>query len=257
MHRSQYFGYLAYPLFLFVFLWAPGLFAQSSTGTQPPTQQQSQPSSEQQPENPQQEQVRIAQQAQARIRARRRARVQKVVEDTYSHKFELYGGGGYMRFRPGPYLQQTNQAAWNVGFTDYRWSRLGITADLRGYYGNAYVGLNPYNVFKPAIDEYTFMAGPQYRFVRRIHWAISGQALVGVTKGIFNGNSAQLPGTLVGLWPNATAFTVGVAAPVDYNLGPGLAIRIAPNYLFTTFGSSIQTKNLGFTSGLVVRFGRR
>ncbi|HEV2272860.1 MAG TPA: hypothetical protein VGR96_01770, partial [Acidobacteriaceae bacterium] len=129
--------------------------------------------------------------------------------------------------------------------------------DIRAYYGTAFVTPNQYNIYKPSISEYSYMGGPQYRIVRRIHWAISGQVLAGVTKGIFNGNDAQFPGTLLGMWPNAAKFAVNVGAPVDYNLGPGLAIRVTPNYLFTTFGSSIQTKNIGFTSSIVFRFGRR
>jgi hypothetical protein len=256
MHRSQVFGYLVYPLVFFVcfvFFAEQRLLAQSSNSAPPADQ----PQNQQQPENPQQEQVRVAQEAQARIRARRRARVDKVVQDTYSHKVEIYGGGGYMRFRPGQYLQQQNEIAWNLGATDYLRPRWGVTGDVRGFYGTAFIGPNPYNIFKPAISEYTLLAGPQYRFVTRIHWAISGQALVGVSKGIFNGNSAQFPGTLLGLWSNGTNLVLDAGAPIDYNLGPGLAIRITPNYLFTTYNSTIQTKNLAFTYGLVFRFGRQ
>ena len=183
--------------------------------------------------------------------------VEQVVKDTYSHKFEVYGGGAYVRFRPGQSLQQLNEGAWNLGFTDYFRPRLGLTADVRGYYGNAYVGLNPYNIFTPSISEYTFMGGPQYRIISRIHWAISGQVLAGAAKGIFNATSGQLPGTLVGMWPNGTDLSIGVGVPIDYNLGPALAVRVNPNYLFTTFGSSVQTKNIGYTIDLVYRFGRR
>ncbi len=61
--------------------------------------------------------------------------------------------------------------------------RLGLTADLRGYYGTAFITPNPYNIFKPSISEYTFMAGPQYRFVRREHWAISGTGSGGWGQG--------------------------------------------------------------------------
>ena len=253
MHCSQRFGCLVYPLVLFVFLAAPRLPAQSSTSIQPSAQ----PQSQQQPENPQENQVRMAQQAQARIRARRQQLVKRVVEDTYSHKFEVYGGGGYLRFRPGKSLQQIDEGAWNVGMTDYLRPRLGVAVDFRGYYGTAFVGVNSFNVFQPSISEYSFLAGPQYRIVSRIHWAISGQALVGATKGIFNGTSGQLPGTLLGLWPNGTNFAVDAGVPIDYNLGPALAVRINPNYLFTTYSSSIQTKNIGFTTGIVYRFGRR
>lgn len=257
MHRSQRFGYRVYPLVLFAFFAVPRLFAQNPPSTPPPTPAENQQQNPQQPENPQADQVRLAQQAQARIRARREARVQKAIQDTYSHKFEVFGGGGYLRFRPGSSLQQINEAAWNGGFTDYRWNRLGLTGELRGYYGTAYVGNNPYGLFKPSISQYVFMAGPQYRVVTHEHWAASAQLLFGADKGIFNGNSANFPGTLLGLWPNGTTYAVNVGAPFDINLGPTLAVRIAPNYLLTGFGSTVQSKNLGFTSGLVYRFGKR
>ncbi|MEA2541601.1 MAG: hypothetical protein QOH35_2967, partial [Acidobacteriaceae bacterium] len=103
----------------------------------------------------------------------------------------------------------------------------------------------------------SFMAGPQYRFVRREHWAISGQVLVGGAKGNFNANGAELPGTLVGLWSNGTSVSFAAGVPIDYNIGPGLAVRLQPGYWLTTFGSTTQVKNLGFNAGLVYRFGRQ
>jgi hypothetical protein len=243
MHQSKRFGCHVYPLIFLISLAVPGLMAQNSAQTQP--------------ENPQQNQVRLAQEAQARIRARREQRKQQVVQETYTHKFEVYGGGGYTRFRPGSSLQHINEAAWNAGVTDYRWGRLGITADLRGYYGTAFIPPNPFNIFKPSISEYTFMGGPQYRVVRREHWAVSGQVLVGGSKGNFNANGAEFPGGLVGLWSNGTNFSAAAGVPIDYNLGPGLAFRIQPGYWLTSFSNTLQVKNLGFTTGLVYRFGRQ
>ena len=226
--------------------------AQNSTGSVSP-----EPPAQTAPENPQQNQIRLAQEAQARVHARREQRKQRIVQDTYSHKFEVYGGGGYTRFRPGASLQHINESAWNGGFTDYLWGRLGLTADLRGYYGNAFIPPNPYNIFKPSISEYAFMAGPQYRFVRREHWAISGQVLVGAAKANFYANSAEFPGTLVGLWSKGTDVSFAATVPIDYNISPGLAFRIQPGYWLTTFGSTTQVKNLGWNAGLVYRFGRR
>jgi hypothetical protein len=252
MHLRQRFGYSVYPLVLFVILSPSKLIAQSGTSSSSAQQQTSQP-----PENPEQNQVRLAEQAQARIKQRRQERIQRAIQETYSHKFELYGGGGYTRFRPGSFLQNINEVAWNVGFTDYAWGRLGATGEIRGYYGTAFTGVNELNIFKPSISQYAFMGGPQYRFVRGEKWAVSGQALVGVAKGNFYANSAQAPGELVGLWPAGTSFTVTAAVPIDYNLSPGLAVRLSPNYWLTTFGSTTQIKNLGFTAGVVVRFGKK
>jgi hypothetical protein len=256
MHHSKRFGCLAYPLLFLISLAVPGLTAQNSPGGGSPAPAPAQTQTE--PENPQQNQVRLAQEAQARIRARRQARTQRVIEDTYSHKFEAYGGGGYTRFRPGASLQHINESAWNGGFTDYLWGRTGITGDLRGYYGVAFTPPNAYNIFKPSISEYSFMVGPQYRFVRREHWAVSAQALVGGAKGIFNASSGLIPpGTFIGLWSKGTDFSFALGVPIDYNLGPALAVRVQPGYWFTTFGSTTQVKNLGFNVGLVYRFGRK
>jgi hypothetical protein len=254
MHQRKRFGYGLYPALFLAVLVIPGLRAQTSSST--PTAQTTAPA--QTEENPQQNQVRLAQEAQARIHARREARKQKVVEDTYSHKFEVYGGGGYTRFRPGSTLQHINESAWKGGFTDYLWGRLGLTGDLRGYYGTAFITPNIYNIFKPSISEYTFMAGPQYRIVRREHWAIGAQALVGAAKGNFNASGSLIPpGTFVGLWPGGMSVSFAVGVPVDYNIAPGLAVRLQPGYWLSTFGSSTQVKNLGFQSGLVYRFGRQ
>ncbi|MGC2400405.1 MAG: hypothetical protein WA510_11500 [Acidobacteriaceae bacterium] len=264
MQHSKRFGCHVYPLLFLIGLAVPGLTAQNSTSdsqvpaqTQQPAESQPPAPSQAQPENPQQNQVRLAQEAQARIRARRLQRTERVIQDTYSHKFEIYGGGGYTRFRPGSSLQHNNESAWNGGFTDYRWGRLGLTADLRGYYGTAFAYPNPYNLFKPSISQYTFMGGPQYRIIRREHWAISAQALIGGARGNFNANSANLPGTYIGMWSNGTTFSAAIGVPIDYNIAPGLAFRIQPGYWLTTFGSTTQVKNLGFTSGLVFRFGRQ
>jgi hypothetical protein len=259
MHRSQRFGCLVYPLVLFISLVAPQLLAQDSTNTPPP----SQPQSQQPPENPEQERVHLAQEAQARILERRRQKVARVIQDTYSHKYEVFGGGGYQRFHPGQHLQHINEYVWNAGFTAYLRPRLGITGELRGNYGDAYIsnynlsiGQNIYGLFKPSINQYLFMAGPQYRVVEHEHIAVGAQLLVGVAKGTFNGNSAGLPGPLLGMWPNSNTLAVSAGIPIDFNLGPGLAVRLTLQDLLTTFGSNVQVKDLGFTSGIVYRFGR-
>ncbi|MGB8538866.1 MAG: hypothetical protein WCD57_20755 [Acidobacteriaceae bacterium] len=242
-----------YPLLFLILLAVPGLMAQNPTDTssQAPVPAQTEP------ENPQQNQVRLAQEAQARIRARRRQRTQRVIQDTYSQKFEVYGGGGYVRFRPGASLQHINEYVWNAGFTDYLRPRLGVTVDLRGYYGVAFIPPNPFNIFKPSISEYSFMAGPQYRLLRREHLAVSGQVLVGGAKGNFNANSAEFPGPLVGLWSNGTTVSFAAGVPIDYNIGAALAFRLQPSYWLTTFGGTTQVKNLGFNAGFVYRFGHQ
>lgn len=257
MHRHRS-GYLAYLLLCSSVLIAPLLRAQDAPPAQAPQQPdaQTQQAAPAQTEQTPEQRARVLRDAQARVRARRQRRIAQVVEDTYGHKFELYFGGGYLRFRPGHTLQNVSEAAWNVGITDYFRSRLGVTADFRGYYGTSYTGNNLYAIHNPSISQYTFLAGPQYRITMGPRFASSLQVLGGAGHGNFSTGIGGFPPSLVGLYPDATVFNVGVGLPLDFNLGPGLAIRVTPTYLLSDYGSELQ-HNRGFTMGLVYRFGRR
>ena len=69
---------------------------------------------------------------QARIRARREARRAQAIHDTYAHLYEVFVGGGYQRFTPGPTLQRTTMYSWDVAVTRYWSEKLGLTFDGRG-----------------------------------------------------------------------------------------------------------------------------
>ena len=260
MHHRNRFGYVAYPLFSLILLLAPLARAQNSNP--PATQDAGQSNSGQQqpitqlPAQTPQDRARVLREAQARVKARRRQREAQIVQDTYSHKYELFFGGSYLRFRPGSVLQHINESGWDVGITDYLRPKLGVTADFRGYYGTAYTGPNGYQIFQPSISQYTAMVGPQYRFIARIRWSVSGEVLAGIGHGNFGTGTGGVDPTLLGLWKNGTVLNVTAAAPVDYNLGPGLAVRVMPSYLMTNYGSTLE-HNLGFTAGIVYRFGRQ
>jgi hypothetical protein len=198
----------------------------------------------------------VLREAQERINARRQARIRQVIRETYGNKYEVDFGGGYLRFKPGETKQRINEADWHIGFTDYIRPRLGLTADVRGYYGAAYIGNNPYGIFQPSISQYSFLVGPQYRLYMKPKWAVSVQGLAGIGHGNFDTGTGGLPGSYLGLYPDGEAFSFNLSAPMDYNLSPGLAIRVTPLYLFTNYGSSIQN-NLGFNAGVVYRWGKR
>ena len=203
-----------------------------------------------------QDRAQVLRQAQQRVKARRKLREQQVIQDTYTHKYEAYFGGNYLRFRPGDNLQRINEAGWHAGITDYAFGKIGITVDGRGYYGTTYTGRNPYGVYQPSISQYTFMAGPSVRFFEGLHWGWTGQVLAGVGHGNFGTGTGGLPPELIGLYSDGNAFNLNVSASVDYNLSPGLALRLTPNYLMTRYGSSTQN-NLGFTAGVLYRWGRQ
>lgn len=252
MHFGKRSGYLAYPVLALAILFTFVTARAQDTSTQ---QQQSDSQAQGQDQNTQQR-VEVLQKARERIQARRKLRVEQIIRDTYSHKYEVYFGGGYLRFRPGQSLQKNSESGWNVGITDYLAGKLGVTADFRGYYGTAYTNVNPFQVFSPSISQYTFMAGPQYRFFEGQHWGWSAFVLAGVGHGNFGTGTGGLPPTLIGLYPNSNALNMTPGAAVDYNLGPGLAIRLSSTYLFSRYGSDTQN-NLGFNAGIVYRFGRQ
>jgi hypothetical protein len=190
--------------------------------------------------------------------ASRQARIRRTVEDTYSHRYEVFGGGGFLRWKSGDYTQKNNEITWAVNNSYYLNSKLAIVGDARGSFGNAHA--TRFNGFSqipnPQINEYFFMGGASYRFYAQEKYALSAQALGGVSWGIFSGGSKGIPSTQLGLWPDGfrPAFSLGVSG--DYNFYPNLAFRVTPTYVGTTFGGGVQ-HNFGVNAGIIYRFGRR
>jgi len=231
----------------------------TSSSSNPPAQDQTQQPAAQPPAA--QQDNRGFQSVQERIRARREQRRAQAIRDVYSHRYELNLGMGYLRFKPGngtngEGLQRTTYYSWNVGLTRYYGQRLGITADGRGNYGTAFVGLNENNVTRPAVSTYTGMIGPTYRFYMQPKYSIAGRVLGGYAHGNFSGDTNGLGAKTLGLWPDGGTFAASAAVIGEYNLGPGLGLRLAPEYFFTGFGSTIQASR-GFTAGFVFRFGKQ
>jgi hypothetical protein len=198
---------------------------------------------------------------QARIKARRAQRRAAAIHDAYSHRYEAYTGMGLLRFEPGTKLERAWDYAWNIGGTRYFDERLGVSIDGRGYYATAYVGINSlFNsaITNPAISQYAVLAGPTYRFYLQPKYSVSGRVLGGFTKGNFSGdtNHSTILSTELGLWPDGYVFAASASIPVEYNLTPNIGLRVAPEYYFTSFGSTLQYSR-GFTTGIVYRFGKQ
>lgn len=192
---------------------------------------------------------------QARIRARRAQRRATAIHDAYAQKYEVYVGTGMMRFIPGPDRQRVAMYPWNVGVTRYLNERLGVTVDGRGYHGTAYVGLNPYGLTRPAISEYNVMAGPTYRFYIQPKFAISGRVMAGYGHGNYSGDTNGYGSTTLHLYPDGSTYAASANVSAEYNVTPTLAVRLAPEYFFTGYGSTTQSSR-GFTGSIVYRFGK-
>jgi hypothetical protein len=194
--------------------------------------------------------------ASQRRQANRQRRAQAAIQETYTHKFEVTLGGGYLRFRPGPQLRHINEIAWNVAGTRYFNERFGLTADFRGYYGTAHPFPNEFALFNNGIREYVYQAGPTYRIYAKQKFAVSARVLAGASTGVFDVSTNHIPPQNVGIYPVATVFAANIGAPLDYNIDPALAIRVTPEFEITHFGGQTQF-NKGISFGIVYRFGHQ
>jgi hypothetical protein len=200
---------------------------------------------------------------QARIRARREQRRSAAIHDAYDHLYEANLGMAFNRFVPGPNRQRANMYAWEVELTRFRNERLGYTLDGRGYYGTAYVGLNQYNLTRPAISHYDALIGPTYRFFILPKYSVSGRVMGGFARSNFTGDTNGLgsipatpPATGYLLYQDGTTFAASAAVIGEYNVTPNVGVRLAPEYYLTGFGSTLQASR-GFIFGFTYRFGRQ
>ncbi len=185
----------------------------------------------------------------------------QAVTETYTHRWDVYAGGSYMRFRPGPSIHNSGVGGWTLGLTRYFTPRFGITADARGLYGNNSLGAvggaqGCCILYNAKFSVFPFTIGPQYRFYGSPKWSVSGAVQGGAVYGYFDADTNGFPPTAVGFYP-AGIVAGGIASvDIDYNLSPGLAIRFAPHILFDHFGGNID-HNQGLLMGIVYRFGRQ
>ncbi len=229
-----------------------GALAQSTgSSSNPPAQDQTQP---QTPAATQSQQGPAT--VQARIRARREARRAQAIHDTYAHLYEVFVGGGYQRFTPGPNLQRATMYSWDAAISRYWSEKLGLTFEGRGNYGTAFVGLNETSLTRPSISHYDVLVGPTYRFRLRPRYSIAGSVKGGVAISNFASDTNGFGTAVLGLYPDGTTYAINASVIGEVNITPNFSLRLAPEYMATGFGSTLQN-DLGFTYGFVYRFGRQ
>lgn len=189
----------------------------------------------------------------------RQARIQRTIEETYAHRWEIVGGGGFLRWRSGEFTQKNNEVSWLAGVSYFLTPKLSVLGNAQGSFGRAKpIRFNPNfaPIGNPQINEYFFTGGANYRFYAKEKFAASVQGTGGIAWGIFSsGSPTSYSAPQIGLWNDGTrpAFTVSVNG--DYNLYPNLAVRVAPTYIGSTFGGQVQN-NVGVNVGIVYRFGQ-
>jgi hypothetical protein len=162
----------------------------------------------------------------------------------YRNKYDIYGGLASSHFNAGPALiGGANLGGFDIQGTDWLTMRLGVTANIRGYYGTSGVVPNPYNIHGPFIMEHLFMGGASYRGPKNEHAALTFHGLVGGSYGVFNSAIDQgLTGPNLGLFNNGTTLAVAAGGSLDLNRSPKFSLRISPDYLLTRFGGVSQNE---------------
>ena len=248
--RSLGFSLACFVLVLFVSCMASPLHAQDTT-----PQLQPKSSSSSVPEQTQNTR-RSLENRRLQTKQRREA---ALVTETYTQRWEFYVGGEYMRFRPGPDLHNSGMGGWIVGATRYFNPRFGIIADARGDYGNNSLGAvngGGNNTYNAKFAVFPFTIGPIYRFYGTSKFSVSAALQVGDIYGYFDRDIGAFPPTSVGFYPASNVAAAIASLHLDYNLSPGLAVRLSPHMLMDHFGGNFD-HNQGLALGMVYRFGRQ
>jgi hypothetical protein len=153
---------------------------------------------------------------------------------------EAWGGYSYLRFEATKlgFNDQLNLNGWNGGVSlPDLYQGLGAAVDVSGHYTGE-------------LEQFTFLIGPQYSFT------LKGMRLYG--HGLFGKARDRLrqPGT-TNIEPSNLSRAVALGGGVDFQLTDRFSIRaVQADYLITQAFNTTQ-HNLRFSTGLIVRFGKR
>ena len=175
----------------------------------------------------------------------------------YRNKYDIYGGLASSHFNAGPALiPGANLGGFDVQGTMWLNMRLGVTANVRGYYGTTGVVPNPYGIHGPFIYEHLFMGGPSIRGPKNEHAALTFHALVGGSYGVFNSAIDQgLSGPNLGLFNNGVALATALGGSLDLNRDSKFSLRLSPDYMLTRFGGVSQNE-FAFSVGVLYRLSK-
>ena len=166
---------------------------------------------------------------------------------------EVFGGYFVANMKPeNSALNRTTMNGWNTSITGYPTSRLGFTADFTGSYANVRPTSSNSDI---SLHQYSYMAGPQFRLLRKEHFEISTKALFGAARGYIPDDSLPSGLTLPNNVLDQTAFAAQFGSNIDINVSKRMALRFSPGLYLTQFGTDQTQKNFRFSVGPVFRFG--
>ncbi len=174
---------------------------------------------------------------------------------------EVYGGYAYAKANPETNLPRQSLHGWvgSAGGYPARW--FGVGFEIAGQFGDIPA---PSGINSPPLHakEYSYLAGPQFRFINKAKVQSAFKLYAGGVFGQVNVDSHTTSDqanqlALLGYKGfNGTKFAALFAVPVDVTVTKTIAIRVEPGIYLTNFDKSGQG-NFRVSVGPVFRFGYR
>jgi hypothetical protein len=175
------------------------------------------------------------------------------------HTAEVYGGYAFAKINPEANLPKQNAHGWMAGAAGYANKWVGAGFEIAGQFGNMPA---PGGAPDVSFKEYSYLVGPQVRFVNTKRFEAGAKILLG---GVFG--QARLSSSTTALQAAAlgaagyqnfdsTKFAMMVGVPLDVSVSKLLAVRVEPAWYRTSF-IGLHQSNFRFTVGPVFRFGGR
>ena len=184
---------------------------------------------------------------------------------------EVYGGYTYINANPETPLPKTGMSGWNGGASGYANSWFGAGFEISAAFGS--IGAPASTSLSGTalnVKEYSYLVGPQFRFLDKAKVQSSFRWLVGGVFGQANLPSTTSSGNAQTLSAagysgfNETKFAMMFAVPVDIAVNRLFALRLEPGIYLTDFaplasGGSVAANqhqwNFRMSVGPVFRFG--
>jgi hypothetical protein len=174
-----------------------------------------------------------------------------------SNTAEVFGGYSYAKINPESNLPKENAHGWMAGAAGYANKWIGAGFEIAGQFGTIAA---PGGAPSPSFKEYSYLVGPQFRFVNMKRAQAGVKILLGGVFGQARLDSSTTPAQTQALTAagisnfDQTKFAMLLAFPVDVSVTKLLAIRAEPGFYRTSFNKDHQG-NFRLSIGPVFRFG--
>jgi hypothetical protein len=176
------------------------------------------------------------------------------------NKAEVFGGVAFSKADPETPAPREWMNGWVGSAAGYLNHWFGVGVEIAGQFGTIPAPSSLSGTPGLPFKEYSYVAGPQFRFVNQKRVQSSFRLMVGGVFGQVNLSSSATPQQISQLGAlgyggfNQTKFAALFAVPVDVTVNKLIAIRVEPGLYLTNFNEHGQG-NFRVSVGPVFRFG--